>query len=58
MIRAKIEKDNEVIMSRFLSGLNDDIKDIVELQEYVEMKDLLHKATQVKQQLKRKYRKK
>jgi len=37
-----------------LSGLNSVIRDIVELQEYVEMEDLLHKATQVKQQLKRK----
>jgi len=36
-------------MAQFLSGLNSDIRDIVELQEYVEMKDLLYKATQVEQ---------
>jgi len=53
MIRAKTEEDNEVIMTRFFSGLNNDIRDIVELQEYVEMEDLLHN-TQVEQQLKRK----
>jgi len=51
MIRAKIEEDNEVTMARFLSSLNNDVRDIVELQEYVEMEDLLHKATQVEQQL-------
>jgi len=54
IIRANIEEDNEMTMSRFLSGLNSDIKDIIELQEYVEMEDLLHKVTQVEQQLKRK----
>jgi len=37
-----------------LSGLNNDIRDIVKLQEYVEMEDLLYKATQVEQQIKRK----
>jgi len=45
MIRAKIQEDNEVNMTRFLSGLNSDIRDIVELQEYIKMEDLLHKAT-------------
>ncbi|XP_027357484.1 uncharacterized protein LOC113866886 [Abrus precatorius] len=54
MIQAKIEEDEEVTMARFLSGLNNDIRDIVELQEFVEMEDLLHKAIQVEQQLKRK----
>ncbi|XP_027357486.1 uncharacterized protein LOC113866887 [Abrus precatorius] len=54
MIQAKIEEDEEVTMARFLSGLNNDIRDIVELQEFVEMEDLLHKVIQVEQQLKRK----
>jgi len=45
MIRAKIEQDNEVNMTRYFSGLNSDIRDIVELQEYVKMKALLHKVT-------------
>ena len=31
-------------MARFLNGLTNDIHDIVELQEFVEMDDLLHKA--------------
>ena len=31
MIQAKIKEDEEVTMARFLSGLNSDIRDIVEL---------------------------
>lgn len=53
IIQAKIEEDPEVTMARFLSGLNHDIRDVVELQEFVEMEDLLHKAIQVEQQIKR-----
>ncbi|XP_027912354.1 uncharacterized protein LOC114171680 [Vigna unguiculata] len=54
MIQAKLEEDPEVTMARFISGLNTDIRDVVELQEFVEMDDLLHKAIQVEEQLKRK----
>jgi len=39
-------------MTLFLNGLNHDIKDVVELQEFVGMEDLLHKAIQVEQQIK------
>lgn len=35
MIQANIVKDREVIMARFLNGLNKDIVNIVELQHYV-----------------------
>ena len=44
MIQAKIEEDEEVTMARFLNGLNSDIHDVVELQEFVEMEDLLYKT--------------
>ena len=54
MIQAKLEEDPEVTMARFINGLNNDIRDVVELQEFVEMEDLLHKAIQVEEQLKRK----
>jgi len=54
MIQANLEEDSEVTMARFLGGLNTDIRDIVELQEFVEIDDLIHKATQVEEQLKRK----
>ena len=54
MIQAKIEEDEEATMAWFLSGLNNDIRDVVKLHEFVEMEDLLHKTIQVEQQLKRK----
>lgn len=41
-------------MASFLQGLNSDIRDVVELQNYVELEDLVHQATKVEQQLKRK----
>ena len=50
MMQAHIEEDEEVTnMGRFLSGLSNDIRDIVELQDFVEIEDLLHKAVQVEQ---------
>ncbi|CAJ2636512.1 unnamed protein product [Trifolium pratense] len=53
-IRANLIEDNEATMARFLHGLNRDISDIVELQHYVEIEDLVHQAVKVEQQLKRK----
>jgi len=44
MIRVGMNEENEAIMARFLNGLNYDIRDVVELQEYVDIEDLLHKA--------------
>ena len=41
-------------MARFLNGLNHDIANILELQHYVEMEDLLHMAIKVEYQLRRK----
>ena len=41
-------------MARFLNGLNEDIRDVVELQNYVEIEDIVHHAMKVEQQLKRK----
>ena len=41
-------------MARFLNGLNGDIRDVVELQNYVEIEDIVHHAMKVEQQLKRK----
>jgi len=54
LIRANISEDREATMARFLHGLNSDIRDVVELQNYVELEDLVHQATKVEQQLKRK----
>jgi len=48
-----MNEENEAIMARFFNGLNHDIKDVVDLQENVEIEDLMPKAIQVEQQLKR-----
>ena len=49
LVRANIEEETEDTMARFLSGLNPDIRDVVELQEYVELDGLLHKVVRVEQ---------
>ena len=54
MIRANVEEDREATMARFLVGLNRDIANVVELQHYVELEDMVHMAIKVEQQLKRK----
>jgi hypothetical protein len=54
MTRADVEENREATMARFLRGLNSQIRDIVELQHYVEMEDMLHMALKVERQLKRK----
>ena len=53
LVRANIEEDSEDTMARFLNGLNPEIRDVVELQEYVVLDDLLHRALRVEQQIKR-----
>jgi hypothetical protein len=54
MIRANVNEDEEVIVSRFLNGLNRDIANVMELQSYVDLKELVHLAIKVEGQLKRK----
>ncbi|XP_035546395.1 uncharacterized protein LOC109000434 [Juglans regia] len=41
-------------MARFLHGLNHEIADIVEMQHYVELTDMVHQAIKVEEQFKRK----
>ena len=53
-IRANVEEDREATMARFLNELNRDIANVVQLQHYVELKDMVHMAIKVEQQLKRK----
>ncbi|RDX61993.1 hypothetical protein CR513_59724, partial [Mucuna pruriens] len=38
-------------MARFIGGLKKEIANMVELQHYMEIEDLLHKAIQVERQL-------
>ena len=50
MIRAnveEVEEDREATMVRFLKGLNWDIANVVELQHYVELEDMVHMAMKV-----------
>ena len=54
MIWANMEEDREATMVRFLNGLNRDIANVVELQYYVELEDMVHMAVKVERQLKRK----
>ena len=54
MIRANIEQDTETTMVKFLAELSRDIWDVVELQHYVELEDIVHLAMKVEKQLRRK----
>ena len=54
MISANVVEDREATMARFLNGLNQDIANVVELQHYVELEDMVHMAIKVERQLKRK----
>ena len=47
MIQTNVEEDKEAIMKRFLNGLNRDITNVVELQHYVELEDMVHMAVKV-----------
>ncbi|RDX82895.1 hypothetical protein CR513_36259, partial [Mucuna pruriens] len=54
MTRANVKEDREATKARFIGGLKKEIDDVVELQHYMEIEDLLHKAIQVERQLKSK----
>ena len=51
---ANVDEDREATMAMFLNGLNRDITNVVELQHYMELEDLVHMAIKVERQLKRK----
>ncbi|XP_030963718.1 uncharacterized protein LOC115984862 [Quercus lobata] len=54
MIWANVKEDREATMARFLNGLNQDIANVVKLQHYMELEDIVHMAIKVERQLKRK----
>ena len=54
MIKANVEEDREATMMRFLNMLNREIANVVELQHYVELEDMVHMTMKVERQLKRK----
>ena len=49
-----MQEEREAIMAHFLNGLHKEIADIVELQHYVELEDMVHMAIKVEKQLKHK----
>ncbi|KAI4320605.1 hypothetical protein MLD38_034066 [Melastoma candidum] len=53
MIRANVEEDREATMARFICGLNREIANVVELQHYVELEEVVHMAMKVERQLKK-----
>ena len=52
MLRANVVEDREATMARFLSGLRPEITKIIELQHYVEITDMVDKASKVEHRLK------
>ncbi|KAL4387363.1 hypothetical protein GQ457_09G018060 [Hibiscus cannabinus] len=54
IMRANIVEDREATMARFLAGLNTEIANVVELQHYVELEDMVHMAIKVENQQRRK----
>ena len=54
MIRVNLEEDKEATMARFLSGLNREVANLVELHHYVDLEDMVHMAIKVERQLKAK----
>jgi len=59
LMKAEVEETHMATMARFLNGLNREIQDVVEMHHYETLEDLIHQATRVEQQLKRRsaYRK-
>ncbi|PKI62327.1 hypothetical protein CRG98_017328 [Punica granatum] len=53
MIRANVKNDREATMARFLTGLNREIQNAVELQHYVELEDMVHMVIKIENQFKR-----
>jgi hypothetical protein len=52
-IATNVVEDREATMARFLNGLNRDTANVVELQHYVELEDMVHMATKVERQLRK-----
>ncbi|XP_056844617.1 uncharacterized protein LOC108825597 [Raphanus sativus] len=54
MIKASVVEDSNATMARFQAGLNRELQDRLELQDYEDIYELLHKAILIEQQQKRK----
>ena len=51
IIRANILNDIKATITRFLNVLNREIINVVELQHYVELKNMIHMVTKIERQL-------
>jgi hypothetical protein len=51
IIRANILNDIKATITRFLNVLNREIINVVELQHYVELKNMVHMVTKIERQL-------
>jgi TATA-box binding protein (TBP) (component of TFIID and TFIIIB) len=51
IIGANILNDIKATITRFLNVLNREIINVVELQHYVELKNMVHMVTKIKRQL-------
>lgn len=52
-IRANKEEDREAIMARLLSGLTQEIVDVLKLHYYVELEDMIHMEIKVEREKKK-----
>lgn len=52
MIRDQIDKCSEATMDRFLEGLNKEIANILVLQNYVDLEEMVHKAAKIERKIK------
>ena len=53
-VEDNVVEDRKVTIARFLNGLNRKIANMIELQNYIELKDMAHMATKIERQLKKK----
>jgi len=53
MVQDNVVEDRKATMGRFLNALNHEIMNIMELQRYVKLMDMVYLTTKVKRQLKR-----
>jgi hypothetical protein len=52
IIQANVVEDRETIVARFLNRLNKDIANVVKLQYYMELKDIVHMVMNMKRHIK------
>ena len=50
MIQANVIKDREATMARFFNGLNRNIVNVVEVQHFMELEDMVHMTTTMERQ--------